>query len=317
MEVPDGLGPERIAKSTQAYASVLGAALRPTAAALFPHASQLAEPGERIVTFFQALSSTPKGKVVIVLTTAAFYVVSETNGLLQERHELRGTVTREWRTDFMWGFRMTLSTPSGLRTYKQPLPVDEGFRLAVACGHEDPWIRDLMAPTHSEPDGPPIAYCGPLTLFPDRLVDAELRHLPLGGDVRTTVDTAGNIAVTRGRDLGEKAVGTLLLGPIGLFMMGNARERQTDTRELFLLVEGPGWVLTQQFTPDSGHAVREFAGVIGIQTRAFPSSAEAPRPEESGTDPSLGLSRLVELREAGHIDDTEFRAAKAKLLGLD
>jgi hypothetical protein len=79
------------------------------------------------------------------------------------------------------------------------------LRIAVAFGHPDPWKRELLGDLPPEPGCAPIAYCWNLTLFPDRLVDHELRHLPFSGPAEATVDSAGNIAVTPGATWPPKA----------------------------------------------------------------------------------------------------------------
>lgn len=302
----------RVRELADGYSALEGHALRRTSLELMARSPDFVAHGELVVTFCQAFQAPPGTDVVLVLTDVAIYVLDEHKRSLIERLALADTRCRSFKKDFIHEFKFTLSTANGLRTYKAPRPSREGVRIAVACGHPDPHIRDLMP---DDPVGAPMAVCGPLTLYPDRLVDGTLRHLPLDGSVKATVDTAGNIAVTRGRDLGAKAAGTLLLGPLGLLVFGNARERVTDTRELYLLVEGRGWVLSQPFTPESGVAVRDFVGAIRVAVGALGGPPEPERVAPQNGDVGA-LSNLIEMRAAGQLTDEEFSAAKARLLGL-
>ncbi len=130
-------------------------------------------------------------------------------------------------------------------------------------------------------------------------------------------DTAGNIAVTRGRNLAAKGVGTLLLGPIGLFGMGNAKQREVDTRELYLLVEGPGWAYTQQFVPELGGPLRHFAQAINVVAGEHTQSTKAPEAANHGPtakDSVAHLRQLAALHAEGVLTAEEFAAKKARIL---
>lgn len=66
---------------------------------------------------------------------------------------------------------------------------------------------------------------------------------PITVDVRASVEAAGSISVTRGRNLAAKALGGALV-PGGVFLFGNAKDTAHDNRELYLIVEGPDWAHT-------------------------------------------------------------------------
>ena len=110
----------------------------------------------------------------------------------------------------------------------------------------------------------------------------------------------------------------VILGPVGLFMAGNAKEHQTDTRELFLLIEGPGWAFTRKFDPAETAMLHDFAGKVNVTARAWRAQHEAP---SVAAAPSTGdtvqeLTKLADLHERGLLTADEFTAAKAKLLGI-
>ena len=91
----------------------------------------------------------------------------------------------------------------------------------------------------------------------------------------------------------------MFLGPIGVFGMGNAREQKTDARELYLLVEGPGWAYTKRTKPDAGSSVRQFASMVNViaaeQLEAAPTASLPPGPTPSEPAPSDLAFRLREL----------------------
>lgn len=315
--VPQNGGRDRLDQTVAAYKELgVGGG---TAGVLIGRIGGFLDDGEHVVALCHAWRrDSVKGPVWLVLTPDDLVVVDLTTATVQERLSRSACRIREWRKDFAHGFRLSLTTPSGERTYKGPAPLDEGMRIAVAFGHPDPWQRDLLGDLPPDPGCPPIAFCWMLTLFPDRLVDHEARHLPFNGAVQATVDSAGNIAVTRGRNLAAKGVGTLMFGPVGLFMMGNAKHREVDTRELYLLVEGPGWAYTHPFIPETGGELRKFASLLNVTARSFlADSAEAQAPSPASQPDVIDqLERLAGLHGAGALTDAEFAAAKSKLLGL-
>ncbi len=319
--VPNTPGAEkRLGQTIAAYEAAFGRLLRSDTRSTMQQLSRLLADDEPILTFCQAArKDSVRGPVLLVLTSSRLVVIDVRAGNVVERHPLAQIRLREWRKNLLSGSRMTLTTPDGERIFRQPLPADEGLRIAIALGFPDPWKRDLLGDLPADPGCPPIAYLGNLTLFPDRLVDHELRHLPFNGPVEATADTAGNIAVTRGRNLAAKAGGTMVFGPLGLFLAGNAKERATDSRELYLLVEGPGWAYTHQFAPDLGRAVRDFAATINITARSYWQGQDVAKARADPGTASEGVEELVQLAElhrAGTLTDAEFAAAKAKLLGL-
>jgi len=66
----------------------------------------------------------------------------------------------------------------------------------------------------------------------------------------------------------------------------------------------------QQARAQTEQAARE------AQMTATPASAPAPAPAAPADDTVAQLAKLGELRQAGILDDAEFAAAKARLLGI-
>ena len=74
-------------------------------------------------------------------------------------------------------------------------------------------------------------------------------------------------------------------------------------------------VIAGTATAVSGNVARHQQA--GAQQAAAAQAAAAPPPSASPQDDMLAqLAKLGQMRDAGLIDDTEFAAAKARLLGL-
>jgi Short C-terminal domain len=167
-----------------------------------------------------------------------------------------------------------------------------------------------------------VAAIGPLELYPDRLElrdQDEPRSFILTSDVRASVETAGNLAATRGRDLAQKAAGTALTeaigaGALGAFLFGNAAERVIDARELYLLVEANDWVYAHQAHPSTGRELREFALELNLAVRRLSMSEAVADPAREYSQRIQLLERLSELRRQGALTDEEFNEEKRRLL---
>lgn len=81
--------------------------------------------------------------------------------------------------------------------------------------------------------------------------------------VEASVDTAGNLSVTKRATLTRMAAGGFLLGGLGAVLsLGFQKKQQQDTRELYLLLDaGPASVVIQA-VPDAGPEVRRFASQV-------------------------------------------------------
>jgi hypothetical protein len=311
-------GLERIAETLVGYGTVVADVARPMAFDLMKYLGDYLDPGERAITFVQALRrDDAKAKVVLMLTDRRLIAVDETNGQLFDEHPREHTRLQEWTTDFWHGTKLTLRSHAGSCTYKQLMPDKEGLRIAEALGlRPDPAWRQALGDMPPDPGGPPVAALWRIHVYEDRLIDHECRHLPFNGEVQATCDTAGNIAVTRGRNLAAKGRAAVLLGPVGLFLAGNAKEKVTDARELYLLVEGPGWAYTVPFHPDAGAGLRHFAQQINAIARQYWQRVQPQAAANTGQsrDAVAQLRELAQLKDAGILTEAEFAEAKARLL---
>lgn len=90
------------------------------------------------------------------------------------------------------------------------------------------------------------------------------------------------------------------------FMAGNAKHREVDTRELYLLIEGPGWAYAQQFVPDMGQQLRTFATTLNVTARRYwerHAAAAGAGARTTGTVEQL--AQLAQLRSEGALTDAE------------
>jgi hypothetical protein len=104
----------------------------------------------------------------------------------------------------------------------------------------------------------------PVTLFEESVkLPGGLRRLSEQTDA--TVDTAGNLMTTRRYTLTRFA----LLGPLSLFA---PKKTHDDKRELYLLVEDPGWAEVVKLKPDHGQQARTMAQQIKLAARNLPTA---------------------------------------------
>lgn len=144
-----------------------------------------------------------------------------------------------------------------------------------------------------------------------------IKVLPITAGVRASVDSAGSISVTRGRNLAAKAVGGAIV-PGGVFLFGNSKDTAHDNRELFLIVEGPDWAHTHAINPTEGVAARQFMQAINLAAQKLeprPAAVQAHAP--TGVDTIERLERLTKLRDSGALTPEEFEAQKRAVLQLD
>ncbi len=109
-----------------------------------------------------------------------------------------------------------------------------------------------------------------------------------------------------------------MTGGLGFFFIGNAKVSRTDTRELYLAVEGPDWAYTRQLHAEHGMAARELAQAINLAARSAKSTEPAENAHRSlirNEDAALDqIERLVRLRDSGTLTQAEFEQAKTRIL---
>lgn len=155
-----------------------------------------------------------------------------------------------------------------------------------------------------------VATFGPLELYADRLVTPE-KVFNLGSDVRAEVQSGGDIVATRGRNIAAGAGGVVLFGPLGM-LLGAAKTQTHDFREVYLLVEGPGWAYGTKVAPAVGLEVRRFAQEINVAARQLQASDGVDQP--ASEDRLSQLERLGELHATGVLTDVEFQTEKSRIL---
>jgi putative oligomerization/nucleic acid binding protein len=94
-------------------------------------------------------------------------------------------------------------------------------------------------------------------------------------------------------------------------MAGGPEDHFTDSRELYVLVEGDEWAHVEALDPDPGYWARRFAQLVtggrGARSRdraVVPSAAELVEQ----------LKEIARLRAEGALTESEFEAVKARLL---
>lgn len=155
---------------------------------------------------------------------------------------------------------------------------------------------------------------GSAVIYRDRLIVDGCLHLPFSSPTSSTADLAGNVSAVRGRNLADKAFGTMFLGPFGLLMAGNAKVETIDNRSLVVAVENSDWSFVRECPPDNRVQVMEFASSV----RRFADAFVETDPDQSAGMTPTGLAaelrELAALRDEGVISEEEFSAAKSVLL---
>lgn len=129
--------------------------------------------------------------------------------------------------------------------------------------------------TLRDPRGKRLKRCQGVTLF-ERTIATPQGTVSLVG-VRASVDTAGNLAVTKRATLTRTAAGALVAGPVGAVVGGAGfkKTKKIDTRELYLNIEAPTLSCVVRCPPDSGARVRSFAAAVN--TAASLAATDEPR----------------------------------------
>jgi hypothetical protein len=115
-----------------------------------------------------------------------------------------------------------------------------------------------------------------ITLTKDGHIQSRDGSGPVAG-AHAVVDTAGEI------DKRITATRLILTGPIAL-----AWRKKKDQRELYLIVEGPGYGIVKKIDPDKGMEARQFAAAVNAaatKAGATPSPAEPAPPSQPFTVP--------------------------------
>jgi hypothetical protein len=147
-------------------------------------------------------------------------------------------------------------------------------------------------------DADPNTFCG--ISIKDGRIESVHGGGPLAG-AHAVVDAAGQLTSR------ITATRLVLTGALAL-----AIRKKVDNRELYLLVEGPGWAISVAVDPTRGAEARAFAARINAAaSAAAPANDQAPAVSSDIPDQ---IRKLGELRDAGLLTDAEFDAKKTELL---
>jgi len=159
-----------------------------------------------------------------------------------------------------------------------------------------------------DPRGSRVIAFGPVVLH-ERSLITPAGEVPLDG-VEATVDSAGNMSVTKRATLTRLALGGLVLGPLGAVLaLGFQKKRKHDDRELYLLIEAGPASCVLQVKPDAGAAVRAFAVQVNARARGIAQirmqaaaeladvRAQLARTREDVSDLEAARQRLVDAHQ--------------------
>jgi hypothetical protein len=95
-------------------------------------------------------------------------------------------------------------------------------------------------------------------------------------------------------------------------MAGGPEDHFTDSRELYVLVEGDEWAHVEALDPDAGYWARRFAQLVNWRARGRESRDRAVVP--SAAELVEQLKEIARLRAKGALTGSEFEAVNARLL---
>jgi hypothetical protein len=137
---------------------------------------------------------------------------------------------------------------------------------------------------------PLIAHAGKIRVYEDHVETPEGSH-PLEDQVKATVDSAGNMMVTRRHTLTRFAL-------IGVFSVFTPKATKHDNRELYFLIEHPEWASIAKLNPDGGMGARQAAQATNLAARrAATAKVERQATIERATtalDEAQGAARSAE-----------------------
>ena len=107
-----------------------------------------------------------------------------------------------------------------------------------------------------------------------------------------------------------KTADLLAIGPPGL-MAGGPEDHFTDSRELYVLVEGDEWAHVEALDPDAGYCA---TGLRNSSTGGAGRESRDRAVVPSGAEPVEQLKEIARLRAEGALTESEFEAVKARLL---
>lgn len=95
-------------------------------------------------------------------------------------------------------------------------------------------------------------------------------------------------------------------------MAGGPEDHFTDSRELYVLVEGDEWAHVEALDPDAGYWARRFAQLVNWRARGEKAVIEPSSLQRRNS--SSTSKEIARLRAEGALTESEFEAVKARLL---
>jgi hypothetical protein len=162
-----------------------------------------------------------------------------------------------------------------------------------------------------------LGNAGDVHVWRDRILlfdqDFEVRRMD--GEVRASVETAGQLVRSRRPTLTRMMVGSVLPGTALIPGLALQKQDVNDTRALFFVLEHPEWGRMIQVAPDYEAGTRQLAQMVNQAARELAHvKAQNGKAAEGRADTLDALKQLGELRDAAVLTDAEFEAKKAQLL---